>query len=116
MWLYTTYGFYSVVRHKDWQDRFMVRARERKHLEDLLTYFWKDHFGDKPVIKHTPEGDYAYRITVHWRDWIDIVGSLADQTSYENFKNACHDQMNDSDYDDVLFETWWAAKHGFGVG
>ena len=106
MWIYTTYGFYSVVKHRDRRQFIQVRARKREHLENLLKEFWPGETEDRPIINHTPDGDYHYRINVHYAYWAGMVSEMADHIDYDNFKQACHDRMNDPDYEHTLFEVW----------
>ncbi|MFM8791538.1 MAG: hypothetical protein ACKOFX_03505 [Solirubrobacterales bacterium] len=69
MWLFTQYGFYSVVCARDLQgdparvdpNTLMVRARCRRHLESLQKRFPQLA---ELAIDDTPNLDYRFRIVV----------------------------------------------------
>lgn len=95
MWLFTTYGFYSVVcaregdgRHGRPVDpsRVMVRARVAGHLEALKARF-PEALGACP-IEASPSADYACRIFVDKATWASVAQQLADEIDYDNFKSA----------------------------
>ena len=82
MWLFTQYGFYSVVCAHDLQgdptrvdpNTFMVRARSRRHLELLQKRFPQlASFG----IGETTDTDYRFRIVVPKPVWIEVSQELA---------------------------------------
>ncbi len=93
MWLFTKYGFYSIVcarqgdgRHGQPVDetRVMVRARVRGHLEALQRRF-ADLLGDAE-IRTFEETDYAYRLFVPKDVWTTVAAALAEELNYDNFK------------------------------
>ncbi len=95
MWLFTTYGFYSVVcareddgRHGRPVDpsRVMVRARVAGHLEALKARF-PEALGACPIEESTT-ADYACRIFVDKATWAAVAQQLADEIDYDNFKSA----------------------------
>lgn len=75
MWLFTTSGFYSVVKKgRMWH----IRAQQREHLE---------RFGE-PIVENL-SSDYRYRILVNNARWRAIAAQLASEVDYDNFKGRC---------------------------
>lgn len=115
MWLFTKYGFYSVVcarqgdgRHGQPVDpsRIMVRARLRPHLEAL-----KDRFPDLLGgcdIKEFADADYGFRIFVEKRVWTQVMAELTEDLDYDNFKSevARFQERDGADYQYSLHEVW----------
>ena len=93
MWIFTKYGFFSVVCARVGEDpgarvnpeRVMIRARDPSHLFELRNAF-QDQLGAEPVIK-TPNGDYGWRMIVDKWIWAKVLEMMAEQTDYDNFKN-----------------------------
>lgn len=88
MWIFTRYGFYSIAsaRLKNGQiapDQMMVRARQRRHLENLIARF--PTLGESE-IKISDANDYRYRIFVAKSVWTKIVDELAEEQNWSNFK------------------------------
>jgi hypothetical protein len=83
----------------------MVRARVKKHLQNLL-----DHF---PVlagakILEWPGRDYGYRLIVPKAVWADVLKELAEEQTWSNFKNeaAVHGAETGSTYVNALHDVW----------
>jgi hypothetical protein len=119
MWLFTKHGFFSAVcaRQGDGKhgkpvdpDRIMVRARLRGHLEALKKRF-ADLLGTCD-IKDFAGTDYPFRLFVAKTAWAQIVGALAEETDYDNFKSkvARHQGSTGRDYEHSLHEVW-AVMH-----
>src|SRR4051794_41146685 len=81
MWLMTPRGFYSVVAHRDDADVVLVRARDRGDLESLA------ELSPGLAVAHTPERDYAWRVLMDRAEWARVVGRLAAEIDYPNFKS-----------------------------
>jgi len=86
MWLFTTFGFFSIVE-KPWDRKsktLTVRARVRSDLEALSDRYLS---GTTRIIE-SPDADYPFRMQVPRseviKSWQIIIGDL----KYENFKNA----------------------------
>jgi hypothetical protein len=103
MWIFTRYGFFSVVCAKAQdgvtldESTLMVRARVRGHLERLLQRF--------PALRcnivQTKDTDYAYRIIVDKDVWRWLLGELASEIDYGNFKH------------EVVKQTAWPASAAY---
>lgn len=104
MWVFTTDGFYSVVRHKEFTDRVVVRSRRRKHLERLCTFMGLDA---DHVILETPDADYRWRMTAPRHVWAWYLQDYAGrQLKYTNFKDAAGKIKADGRYSSVLHDVW----------
>ena len=115
MWLFTQYGFYSVVCARDLsrtpatspsgitKDTLMVRARVRRHLEDLQKRF-PELAGCE--ILTTRNTDYRFRLVVSKIDWVQVSDQLAKEIDYGNFKSRVHALTGDADYMHALHEVW----------
>lgn len=115
MWIFTKHGFFSAVcaRQGDGKhgrpvdaDRMMVRARIREHLEALKQQF-PQHLGQSE-IQESVGTDYAFRLFVPKSDWVLIMGQLADEIDYDNFKSevARHQGRPGAAYEHALHEVW----------
>jgi len=123
MWLFTKYGFYSVVSARQGDggysqpvddERMMVRARMRNHLESLRERF-VELLGPSE-IQVSQGTDYAYRLFVPKSNWSQVVAELANETDYDNFKSAVakHQGANGTAYNHALHDVWtvmnWLQK------
>jgi hypothetical protein len=110
MWLFTRYGFYSVAcaDKKDGSldpSNMMVRARRKSHLQALQKRFTQLAAADIVML---PGRDYKYRLIVAKDSWIKIVGELASEQTWSNFKNeaARFGGAENSDYVHALHKVW----------
>lgn len=94
MWLFTPFGFFSVVAHRDDDDALLVRSRARKDLEFLAARLVNPASparGERVTsIEHTPDRDYPYRMVVT-RAELDVLMTafIRDELIYYNFKSEC---------------------------
>ena len=109
MWIFTIYGFYSIAcaAGADGQPdpaTVMIRARKRQHLESLKVRF--------PVITAgiitTADSDYRYRVVLPKPDWLPILGALAEEQTWSNFKSRVHANYKKCgvDYGTALHDVW----------
>ena len=114
MWLFTRYGFFSVVQARRVEngkvvvepdpETLMVRARRREHLDALLERF--DSLADLEITE-SPGTDYRYRMIVPRSVWRMIVDGLVSDIDYTNFKSACgKTKPDDRDYVSALHDVW----------
>ncbi len=109
MWIFTKYGFYSIVCAKrdgeGGPSKIMIRARMRRHLENLADRFpaLKD-----AEIKTTTDTDYRYRLFLKKETWAGVLFELAQEQDYSNFKDeaARNRDAVGSRYVDALHEVW----------
>lgn len=115
MWLFTKYGFYSVVCARQGSgghaqpvdpQRMMIRARLRQHLAALQQHF-PDLVGDVPIEEFSGT-DYAYRMFVPKTTWSRLLAEIAEATDYDNFKSdvSRHQGPAGAGYLDALHQIW----------
>ena len=114
MWVFTKYGFFSVVSAREGDgrhgnpvdpDRVMVRARVRGHLEALAKAFPVE-LGEV-AIHESRQTDYRYRLIVDKADWVQVMASLGMNLDYDNFKNEVSKmQGHGSGYVAALHDVW----------
>jgi hypothetical protein len=110
MWIFTRYGFYSVgcADKPDGSldtETVMVRARRVAHLRSLQKRFAA--LADCKILTW-PKRDYRYRIIVSKTSWIAVLGELAAEQNWSNFKNeaAKYDAASNKDYVRALHDVW----------
>ena len=82
MWLFTNFGFFSVVQ-KFGTDYLTVRARVQGDLDNLRAKYL-------PHLSATQAkggNDYTWRATVSHADFAAVLGKIAMDLDYANFKN-----------------------------
>ncbi len=115
MWVFTKYGFYSVVcarqgdgRHGQPVDasRLMVRARVREHLDALKARF--PELIGACEVQEFAGSDYACRIFVDKATWRALMPLLAEDIDYDNFKSevARHQGAAGAPYERALHDVW----------
>ena len=99
MWLFTKQGFYSIVRKAD--GLWHVRARARKDLENLNRLAGTDH-----AIHRSADADYRWRLVVPGAEARALIGKLADDIDYANFKGVVARTPGQADKLGILHEIW----------
>ena len=110
MWIFTRYGFYSIACASkpngslDSQS-VMVRARCIAHLRSLQKRFPSLAVGK---ILESPNHDYRYRLVIPRASWTTMVGKLAQEQEWSNFKNEATKYQGKSGrgYVAALHEVW----------
>jgi len=128
MWLFTCYGFFSVVNTPAESDVIVIRSRNRDHLEKLIDGF-NDYAGpvdgydeqtgfaaaiskDKIISYNDPDHkdmylrDYEHRVYVDVEQWVEISAWLAADVTYDNFKTKVSQGNLDRDYMAKLIEVY----------
>lgn len=115
MWLFTQFGFYSIVRK---QDGIHVRARVRKDLENLK----KAAHLDGDILdwrKPKPGGskaDYPYRIILTDNAALRrIMRVLADTLDYPNFKSQVEATPDQNQREAAYFKVWDVMRRTFNT-
>jgi hypothetical protein len=111
MWLFTQYGFFSVVCARGLTGKtkaidpntFMVRARSRHHLESLQSRCAELRAFE---IADTKDTDYRYRLVVPKAVWERVAGELAAEIDYGNFKSRAYEKSGDKPYVNALHDVW----------
>ena len=100
MWLFTQDGFVSAVAHREKPGVLLVRARDKKSLEDLAAL-------TRQKIKTTENADYLYRIEVSKLQFAEWLLDSVDEIDYDNYKNRVHETRG-SEFAMPLHEVWHA--------
>lgn len=79
MWLYTTYGIYSIVRRDD--GMYQVRSRWLGHLEILRAVT-----GITVKIKTNLNRDYKYRMILNEDEYWRVMEVITASVEYPDFK------------------------------
>lgn len=116
MWIASKYGFFSVVQFQGdgGDDKILVRARRRSHLQSLRSEFDID-----ADILDTSDGlhDYPYRFIIPRLEWVSLIMQMGDDIDYPNFKNAVrHSTLNKkggSSYASFLSRIWQLGRDCF---
>lgn len=108
MWLFTKHGFYSVVAKDGGQ--WHVRARARKDLENLNRLAGTAH-----AIHRSADADYRWRMVVPAAEARSLLGKLAEDIDYANFKAAVARTPDQADKLGILHEIW-SLMHGYQSG
>jgi len=98
MWIFTSKGFVSIVADMTRPGNLLIRARKKKHLQDLFP-------GED--VKTTPANDYRFRISIPFQDAVRILAEEIAGIDYPNFKNS----IQDHDYHDACLEVWKTMFH-----
>jgi hypothetical protein len=87
MWVFTTFGFYSIVQKKPTDGFLTVRARDPKDLDSLRERI--------PGLGPTElgGGDYCCRAKVGRREFAAGLARIAMEIDYGNFKDAVAESM-----------------------
>ncbi len=86
MWLFTKFGFVSVVEDVVDSNLLLVRARTYRDILLLLAYMPR-HL-DASDIRETKDADYRYRMFVTRSDFKEALVGIVDGIDYPNFKDA----------------------------
>jgi hypothetical protein len=110
MWIFTRYGFYSIACASQPDGSLdsqsvMVRARCIDHLRSLQKRFPALAAGE---ILELPNRDYRYRLIIPKAAWAEIVGELAQEQEWSNFKNeaAKYQGKSGGRYVNALHDVW----------
>lgn len=94
MWVMTTEGFYSVVKHRHNRHWLLVRARAKEDLEKLVERIDQLPSGladGRPLrgqIRSVSPSDYEYRMWVERVAMARIMDEVTSTIDYDNFKSA----------------------------
>lgn len=119
MWILTKCGLFSAVCARAGgggygqpvdPDRIMVWGRLREHIEALKGRF-PELLGCSEVVA-TGGTDYAFRLFVAKAVWAQVLGALAEETAYDNFKSAVAREQGRAGaaYQGALHDVW-AVMH-----
>lgn len=107
MWLFTTFGFYSIHTSPKGDDYLEVRARAPEDLDALRDYCT----GLGPTVC-TPDHDYQYRAQIVRDALARVVSSMVRGINYSNFKDSV---QGDERRHDAYMQVWAALRHGLSA-
>ena len=89
MWLFTPFGFFSVVRRNPRDTFLTVRARVEADL-DRLRETYMPELG--PTLRHLGT-DYPVRARIGYEDFARGLAAIVHDIDYSNFKNEVNRKM-----------------------
>lgn len=104
MWLFTPFGFFSVVQ--DWRNKDMlaVRGRVKKDLENLALMAMNVLPHPLPVLE-TPHSDYPYRLIMR-KDLMSLLAAeIVNSITYSNFKDEVT-ELQGPDRHNIYLDVW----------
>ena len=112
MWIFSVFGFYSIAcadkpgTKKIDKNTVMVRARVRKHLENLKNRF--PSLADTEILA-LPGRDYGFRLIMPKIVWVEVLKDMAEEQTWSNFKTEAAARSADtgSAYIEKLHAVWW---------
>ncbi len=110
MWIYTVFGFYSVVqnRNKGKEGQLMVRARFREDL-DRLREKYLPRLSETKAFKKGSYSDYPFRAYVGKMAFANALWKIAADIDYTNFKNEVG-KVQGWDREGVYMKVWSVMK------
>lgn len=106
MWIFTGFGYYSVIQHRDDPELLLVRARVKGDLEKLKQYL--PNLGE---IVATPSGaDYPYRALAWRSEFAEAMKkTVLESLNYTNFKSGIS-RTQGSPRHDLYMRVWSIMK------
>lgn len=109
MWLFTKYGFFSVVQHKSRNGLVLIRAMEKSDIEWVRDFINEGCDTTPCHVEESPVNDYRFRIVATREEYQDLLKHLGDELDYTNFKDTIHgDPVRDNAYTEV-----WQTMRNF---
>ncbi len=109
MWLFTKYGFYSIVKDSN-SAHYKCRARRKKDLVNLISNF---KYLSEYEIHCDKKADYHYRIFISQNHFSMLMLSISNTVDYSNFKDSISknkDQVNKVDHYSEVWETMYSYQ------
>lgn len=111
MWIFSKYGFFSIVSARKNNGNsneidlnlIMLRSRSKNHIENLQNRF--DELKNLEILE-TTNSDYRFRTFVPKNIWCEISKIMAQELDYDNFKNKVSRENKDYEYLDCLHDVW----------
>jgi 8-oxo-dGTP pyrophosphatase MutT (NUDIX family) len=105
MWLFTTFGFFSIVRKRE-ENELTIRSRTHGDLVRLIATYLPD-LGEP--IKHQGT-DYPWRVRCQAHQIAKVVEQLTQEIEYDNFKNEVSDILGSDRA--LRYGKVWQALYG----
>jgi hypothetical protein len=103
MWVFSSQGFLSIVRHIDKPEVLIVRSRFRGHIERIFP---------KALVIEDAERDYRFRAELPVKEVSKVIAGLVLRIEYDNFK--CSLDLNDEKYRDCCVDVYNAVARNSG--
>ncbi len=103
MWIFQNDAFVSIVKHNEYEDVLIVRAR----VEGDLERFFRGAIDPNADVFETPDADYRYRTFMPRRIVAHALQGAVADLRYGNFKDSV--AKDDAARKGVYFEVWQAA-------
>jgi hypothetical protein len=109
MWLFSNEGFVSIVQHKLFPWRVLVRGRAKEDIENFAERLAK--LGENVTVKQNLDADYHWRLECKKKNAAQVMMDMMLDVNYANFKNNIHEQ---EDYDrDRAYMSVWSSMNNF---
>lgn len=118
MWIFASSGFVSAVEHRDNHDMLMVRARDRKSLEFMISSIelagaalpedGSEGVVDKDLkIVSSPSGDYRHRVVVSKATFaLYLQFEVNNYLRYPNFKSELAKVRKEPEFSRAAHRVW----------
>ncbi len=103
MWLYTPFGFFSIVHGRDADVNLLV---VRSRVASDLTRLRDEYLPELSPTTASAHTDYAYRGTCTKEQFASAAAKIALAIDYTNFKDEVTRVQGD-DRHDIYSEVWW---------
>jgi hypothetical protein len=100
MWIFTTFGFFSVVAHRTKPGVLLVRARVRSDLEAFSV-----RVGLEGEVTENVRADYRYRLEAPAVDVARVISEELTTMDYDNFKSRVEETQG-ADRESVYMGIW----------
>lgn len=105
MWVFTEFGFFSIVQHRSDADTLLVRGRSRS---DLVAFARRAKLPVRSVKRDTA-ADYEYRIAAPRSVVQGVVADALAGLDYDNFKSRV-ELTQGVDRERAYLEVWSALR------
>lgn len=114
MWLFTKYGYLSVVNARLKPNRsspvdlnkMIIRTRCKSHLENLCQAFGDLLKSNDINEDFNNERDYRFLMIVPKKVWLDLLDRLGNEMDYPKFKPSLIEFEGRDDYENLCLSVW----------
>lgn len=103
MWLFTKYGFYSIVQDENDKSIYKVRARKKTDLQELQRNVTEISGGS---IQQDNQADYRFRIFINQQQFKAVMNHLSNTLDYSNFKDSIYSNKSQKDKLESYHQIW----------
>lgn len=103
MWLFTKYGFYSIIQDEKDNTLFKVRARKKADLQELQNNVAEI---SGCSIHQDLKADYRFRIFINQKQLESLMIQLSNSLDYSNFKDSIYRNESQKDKLDSYHQVW----------